>query len=131
MIMVTHELVRIPRKAVEGRLARAPVKELDKRSGIAHWHSTKHQGIYEAEDCGVRADAKGKSQNSNTSEAGRLAQRAEAEAQILQQRLDKRFPSGRADDPPRNFETPLLQAHGAKRILAAHALLHLFFGCHL
>src|SRR6266404_3552885 len=106
MIMVAHDLVRIPRKAVEGRLARAPVKKLDKPSGIPHWHSAKHQGIYEAEDCGVRADAKGKSQNSNTSEAGRLTQRAEAEAQILPTCVHKRFPAGRADDFLCNFGTP-------------------------
>ncbi len=37
----------------------------------------------------------------------------------------------RADDFLRNFRTPPLQAHGSKRILAAHPLLHLFFGCHL
>ncbi|PYU72208.1 MAG: hypothetical protein DMG52_19260 [Acidobacteria bacterium] len=31
----------------------------------------------------------------------------------------------------RNFEVSPLQPHGSKRILAAHALLHLFFGGHL
>ena len=37
----------------------------------------------------------------------------------------------RADDFHRNFRTPPLQAHGSKRILAAHPLFPLFFGCHL
>src|SRR5436309_12574088 len=131
MIMVAHDLLRIPRKAVEGRLARVSVKELEKRSGILRRHCAKHQRIYEAEDCSVRADAKGKSQNSNTSEAGRLTQRAETEAQILPARLHERFPAGSPDDFLRNFETSLLQMHGAKRILATHPLLHLFFGRHL
>jgi len=38
---------------------------------------------------------------------------------------------GSTDDFLRNFETPLLQAYRPKRVLAAHALLHLFLGCHL
>jgi hypothetical protein len=37
----------------------------------------------------------------------------------------------RADDFLGNFGATVLQAHGATRILAAHALLHLFFGCHV
>ena len=36
-----------------------------------------------------------------------------------------------ADDFLGNFEGPLLQMHGAKRILAAHPQLHLFFDRHL
>jgi hypothetical protein len=45
--------------------------------------------------------------------------------------LHKRFPAGGADDFLRNFETSSLQTHSSKRVLAAHTLLHLFFGCHL
>src|SRR6266478_3780639 len=85
MIMVAHDLVRIPRKAVEGRLARVSVKELDKRSGILRRHCAKHQSIYEAEDGSVRADAKGKNQNGGKSEPRGLAQHTNAVAQILNQ----------------------------------------------
>src|SRR6266850_8585729 len=89
MIMVAHELVRITRKAFERRLARAPVKELDKRSGIPRRYCAKHQSIYEAEDGSVRADAKGKNQNGGKSEPRGLAQHTNAVAQILNQGFDE------------------------------------------
>src|SRR6266550_1713330 len=40
-------------------------------------------------------------------------------------------PAGSADDFFCNFEVSSLQAHGAKRILVVHALLQLFFSCHI
>jgi hypothetical protein len=40
------------------------------------------------------------------------------------------LPATRADDFFRDFEIASLQAHGTKRIPAAHALLHLFVGGH-
>src|SRR6267378_172820 len=42
-----------------------------------------------------------------------------------------RFPGCRTDDLLRDFEIASLQAHGAKRILATHALFHLFTCFHL
>ena len=71
------------------------------------------------------------SKNCNGGKAGRLAEHADGEAQILQASFHKRFPACRADDFLRNFETATLQAHGANGFPTAHALLHLFFGCHL
>src|SRR6266478_2292348 len=83
------------------------------------------------ENCRVQSDSQSQRENYGGSKSWILAQHASSEAQILPQRLDKRFLAGRADDFLCNFETPPLQAHGAKRILAAHSLLHLFLGCHL
>jgi len=72
-----------------------------------------------------------KCDHSHGGKAWTPAQHARAEAQILPQRLDKRFPADRADDFLRNFGASSLQTHSSKRILAAHTLLHLFFGCHI
>ena len=88
-------------------------------------------GIDNTENGGTRADAESKCGHRHGGKARTLTQHTGSEAQILPQRLDKRFPAGTADNFLRNFEIPPLQAHGAKCILAAHALLHLFFGCHL
>jgi len=63
-------------------------------------------------------------------EAGAFAQHAGGEDQIPPQRVHYGLPATRADDFFRTIETPTLQPHCPKRILAAHALLHLFVGGH-
>src|SRR6202043_3742 len=73
-------------------------------------------GIDNTENSGARADAESECDHSHSGKSRALAQHACAEAQILPQRLHKRFPAGRADDFLRNFEIPSLQAYGAKRI---------------
>src|SRR5207244_7464955 len=74
--------------------------------GILIGKVSQKDGIYNAENGGVGADAEGKSENRNGGEAGFVGQHAQAEAQILPQCLDKRFPAGRADDFLRNLEIP-------------------------
>ena len=83
------------------------------------------------EDSSVGPYSQCQRQHSNSGKGGRLAEHAYGEAQILPERLNKALPAGRADDFLRNFEAPPLQAYSAKRILAAHPLLDLFFGGHL
>jgi hypothetical protein len=46
----------------------------------------------------IGADAECQCQDGHSSEAGRLAQRAKAETHVLPQRVQKKFPAGRADD---------------------------------
>src|SRR5712691_4396319 len=83
------------------------------------------------ENCRVQSDSQSQRENYGGSKSWMLAQHASSEAQILPQRLDKRFPARRTDDLLRNFEASSLQSHSAKRILAAHAPLYLLFGRHL
>src|SRR5882724_10041751 len=127
MIMGAHDLVRIPRKAVEGRLARVSVKELDKRSGILRRHCAKHQSIYEAEDGSVRADAKGKNQNGGKSEPRGLAQHTNAVAQILNQGFDEahteRLPAFFLDA----LDSAKLHPRPPHRFLARYAATHQIF----
>ena len=92
---------------------------------------SQQDSVDQAEDSGVRADAEGKGEDGDGGEPRRLAQHANGKAQILPAGFHKRFPAGGADLFPRNVHPAALQAHGAKRILTAHALLHLFLGCHL
>ena len=86
-------------------------------------------GVHYAENCRISADAEGKREQDDRSEAGGLAEHADGEAQILPQCFYKKFSAGRANDFLGNFETSALQAHRAKRILAAPPLSS-FFGCH-
>src|SRR6266576_2136403 len=89
---------------------------------------SQQERIDNTEDCCCCPNPQRQGKHCDGSEAGILAEHSCAKAQVLPTRRQKRFPAGRADDFLRNFETPPLQAHGAKRILAAHPLLYLFFG---
>jgi len=103
------------------------VKQFDQRCGIVRWHAVKHKGVQQAEDGGVRADAEGQWNHSNSGKSGISAQRTQAEAHILPEGFHKRFPAGGADDFLRSFQVAAFQAHGPKRLLTAHPLVHLFF----
>jgi len=64
-----------PRKAVLGCIRERPQQD----------------SVDQAEDSSVRADAESEGNDGNGGEAGRLAQHAEGESQILPARLHKRF----------------------------------------
>src|ERR1700746_2250182 len=106
---------------------------IDHHQAISLWvgQSLQQNGIDHREDRGVSADSQWKSENDNRREGWIFAEHAEAEAQILPQPLHKRFPASRADLLLGNFEAPLLQTHRAKRLLAGHPMLSLFFRRHL
>ena len=97
---------------------------------ILHGQSAEKERIDHAEDGSVCADAESERQDCDGSEAGGLPERARSKAQILPQRLHKRFPAGRADDFLRNFKIPPLQAHCPKSFLPSDAVPHLCLGSH-
>ena len=98
--------------------------------GIAHRQLSQEQLVREAEDGGVGADAEGQSEHRDDGEAGRLAQHADSEAQILPAGFQERFPAGGADFFLGNVRAATFQAHGAESLFAAQALLQLFLGRH-
>src|SRR5207245_10740136 len=93
---------------------------------IADWQGCPQRRVEDRKYRSVGSDAERESQDGNCGKAGKLAEHADGEAQILPQRLYKRFPAARTHDFLRNFETASLQADCAKGFLAAHPLLHLF-----
>ncbi len=98
---------------------------------LSHRQCPQQHGIYKTENCGVGSDAEGQGEHGDSGEAGGFAQHARSEAQILPQSLYIEFPGRGADYFLCDFQTPSLQPYGAKRILPAHPLLHLFLGRHL
>src|SRR5215510_12545339 len=93
--------------------------------------SLQEHRINDREDGGVRADAKGKGEDSDGGEARILAQHAGCEAQVLPASFEERFPACGTNFFLRGIETAALETHGAKGFLTAHSLLHSFFGGHL
>src|SRR5213080_36267 len=88
-------------------------------------------GVQRAENGRIHTDAQGQCQHGDGSISAILAQHAQADAQILPAGFNEGFPAGGANDGPRNFEIALFQAHGAKRISAAHAVVHFFYSRHV
>src|SRR5262249_52652843 len=87
-------------------------------------------GIDQAENRSGGADAESESEDCDGSEARRFAEHTEGEAQVLPAGFHEGFPAGRANLFLRSVEAAALEANGAKRLLAAYALFHLFFGGH-
>jgi hypothetical protein len=95
------------------------------------WEGTKDKSIHYTEDCGIRTNAQRQSEHGDGGETWALADHAGGEAHILATGFYEGFPVGGADDFFRNFGASPLQTHSSNRILAAHTLPQLFFGCHL
>src|SRR6266480_602423 len=105
-------------------------QDSDEPFGVLCGYTSEKQGVNNAEDGHIGRNPESRCQHRDDGESWRFAQNARCEAQILPTRRHKRFPAGRTDNFLCNFETPPLQADGAKRILAAHPMLHLFLSCH-
>jgi len=114
--------------AVGRRIGKAQEYELLR---VGQRKVTKENGVHDAEDRGVSTDAKSEGEHRDEREAGAFALHAGGEEQIPPQRVHYGLPATRADDFFRAIETATLQPYCPKRILAAHALLGLFFSCHL
>jgi len=54
---------------------------------IAHGQRAQHDGVDQAEDCGIGSDAEGERNDCEGGKAGTLAQHAQAVADILKQTL--------------------------------------------
>src|SRR5216683_6317924 len=98
---------------------------------MRHGQFAQQDLVRQREDGRVSADAEREREDGHGGKARRLSEHAGGEEQIPPQRVHYGLPATRADDFFRAIETPNLQPHCPKRILAAHALFHLFFGCHL
>ena len=71
-ITVAHDLVGVPREAVEPRfrLAGIVVEEFDEPPWVPHGEGAQHQAIDHAEDGGVCANAEGEDEDGDGGEAG-------------------------------------------------------------
>src|SRR2546427_623412 len=87
--------------------------------------------VYYRENGAVDAKAESECEERDQGKGGTFAEHTQPVAEISPAHLQNRFPARRANDFLRAFEIAALQAHGAKRILAAHPLLHSSFGCHV
>src|SRR5579863_7131953 len=74
--------------------------------GFRIWEGAQKDGVHDAENRGVRADAQRQRENRNETEARALRQHSNAEAKILPKRLQERFPAGRTDILFHGFEAP-------------------------
>src|SRR5580704_7486580 len=99
MIAVAYDPVSVPRETVEPwfRFAGIVVQEFDQLPWIAHGERAQHQPIRHAEDRGVGSDSECERKDGDGSEARRLAQHAQAEAQVLNQRFKEMRTPGFAD----------------------------------
>src|SRR5215472_1014589 len=95
------------------------------------WQRRQNHAPHHAEHRSVCANAQGERENRNRAKAGIFSQDAQAEAQILPTGFYNGFPPRGPQNFLRALDGSLLQAHSAKRILAARSLLHLFSSCHL
>ena len=87
--------------------------------------------VNDAEDGGVGADAESKREDSQGSEARRLAQHAEGEAEILEQRVEERKATALAIDLAGLLDTAEVEERLAPGLLAAHALSEVAFDGHV
>src|ERR1700683_891891 len=71
--------------ALEFRVCTGAPVEDNQLLRISHWYGAQEHGVDEAEDGRVGADAEGDGEDGDCSEARRFAQRAEGEANVLQQ----------------------------------------------
>src|ERR1700746_2171446 len=98
----------------------------DKTLGIWIRQRPQERGVHYSEDGAVDAKAESECEKSDDGKAWTFAEYTHSVAQVSPARLHKRFPAGRADRFLCNLKIPPLQADGAKGVLAAHPLLHLF-----
>ena len=89
------------------------------------------QSVNKAEYCCIQPNAQSQCDDDGNRRSWIFAKHAGGEAQVLPQRVDKKFPAPGANDFLGNFWVSALQAHSAKRILTTHALFHLFSCFHL
>ncbi|PYQ99584.1 MAG: hypothetical protein DMF96_06480 [Acidobacteria bacterium] len=85
MGLIAKSLVVLPRVGVGRRLGRIRIlaEELDEFARIPHRQRAEHQGVDQAENRSVRADAEGEREDGDGGEAGRAAHHAEGIAEIL------------------------------------------------
>jgi hypothetical protein len=83
--LIAKSLVVLPGVRVGRRLARIRVlaEELDEVARIPHWQRAEHQGVDQAEDGGVGADAQSEGEDGHRSETGRAAHHADGVTKIL------------------------------------------------
>src|SRR5258708_18757814 len=98
---------------------------------VGYGQELQHHRINECKNRRGGSDTQGEREHNSSREPKGFEERTNAKAHISPTRLDERFPTGGANDFLADFEVAALQTHRAKGILAAHPLLHLFFGGHL
>src|SRR5207237_835119 len=89
------------------------------------------RGIDEAEDGGVGADAESKSEDRDGGEAGRFAQHAKGEAQILKERVQKGQAAAFAIDLAGLLDTAEVEKRLAPGLLRVHAFGEIALDRHL
>src|SRR5579862_8418169 len=70
-------------RQTDGLETRIGIPDFDERRWIGVWERPKQDRLNHAEDCGVRADAKGERDDRNRSESGCLTQCAKSESHIV------------------------------------------------
>src|SRR5215469_9974955 len=87
--------------------------------GIVYGQRSQQDGIHQAEDGRVGADAESEGEHGNASEAGRFAEHAESEAEVLQQGVEEGQAAAFAVDFSGLLEAAKVEQRLAAGLLAA------------
>ena len=89
VIVVSQVLVDFEVSAVEAWVGRELVEQLDKPPRVAHGKRAQQQGVEQAENGGVGADAESQRENRDGGEGGRATHRSQAVADVLPEPVER------------------------------------------